>query len=152
MDHYLQRTSLWWITVLISLPALTESLLAYSRGSSATNLHIPSRTHGHIQPPVAAVKQQHSAEFRERPRPVVVRCHPDSMEVVVQADMFDRGLQVDGRHLHLGSDSVNEGGACGAEPSGEAEFTLRTHLVDCGTKLSVSVNILFLWDAAQVPL
>lgn len=140
MDNYLHRTSFWWIIVLFSLSALSESTLVYERGSA--NLHFPSRTYGDIQPPSAAVKQQLSA----RPRPIVVNCHSDSMEVVVQADMFDRGVQVDGGHLRLGSDSESEGGACGAAPSGEAQFTLRTHLLGCGTKLSVSVYLL-LYDA-----
>ncbi|KAM9349935.1 uncharacterized protein ABDE67_009653 [Symphorus nematophorus] len=130
----LQRASFWWIVFLVSLSTLTESRLVYSRVSSAANTHIPtSRTHDNIRPPsTAAVKQQQSA----RPRPVVVHCHPDSMEVVVQADVFDRGLQVDSRHLRLGSGSVSEGSACGAVPSGEEELTLRTNLMECGTKLS----------------
>ncbi|XP_062260345.1 zona pellucida sperm-binding protein 3-like [Platichthys flesus] len=71
-----------------------------------------------------------------RPRPVVLRCHPDSMEVVVQADLFDTGLQVDGRHLRLGSEPAAEYSACSAAPSGKAEFTIWAHLMDCGTKLS----------------
>lgn len=71
-------------------------------------------------------------------RPVVVRCHPDSMEVVVQADMFSTGLKVDGRHLRLGSDLVGGGSACGALPSGEDQFTVRAPLMECGTQLSVS--------------
>ncbi|XP_026229444.1 zona pellucida sperm-binding protein 3-like [Anabas testudineus] len=69
-------------------------------------------------------------------RPVVVRCHPDSMEVVVQADMFSTGLKVDGRHLRLGSDLVGGGSACGALPSGEDQFTVRAPLMECGTQLS----------------
>ncbi|XP_051261093.1 zona pellucida sperm-binding protein 3-like [Dicentrarchus labrax] len=138
MDHNFQRTSFWWIIVIVSVSTLTESRLAYSRGSSATtNSHIPSRTHGNRQRPLTAVNPQQSAELSApRPRPVVVNCHPDSMEVVVQADMFDKGLQVDGRHLSLGSGSASEGSACTAIPSGEAEFTLRADLMDCGTKLS----------------
>lgn len=75
-----------------------------------------------------------------RPRPIVLRCHPDSMEVVVQADMFHAGLEVDGRHLRLGSDLLGEGSACAAFPSGAAEFTIRAQLMDCGTKLAVSVG------------
>ncbi|XP_076601813.1 zona pellucida sperm-binding protein 3-like [Chaetodon auriga] len=136
MDRDLKRTIFLWIIVLISFHTLTEGRLVYGRGSSATNAHIPSRTHVNIQPPLAAVKQQHSPELSARPRPVVVNCHPDSMEVVVQADMFDRGLQVDGRHLRLGSDTLTAGSACGAVPSGEAEYTIQVHLMDCGTKLS----------------
>nr|XP_046263324.1 zona pellucida sperm-binding protein 3-like [Scatophagus argus] len=136
MDRKLQTTSLWWIIVLISLFKLTESRLMYSRGSSAANSHIPSRTHGDIQLSLKAVKQQQSAELSARPRPVVVSCHPDSMEVVVQADMFDQGLQVDGRHLRLGSESLRERGACAAVPLEEEKFVIRAHLMDCGTKHS----------------
>ena len=63
------------------------------------------------------------------------------MEVVVQADMFDRGLQVDSRHLRLGAEPDGEVVACGAVPSGEDEFTFQTNLMDCGTKLSVSIML-----------
>ncbi|XP_044222864.1 zona pellucida sperm-binding protein 3-like [Thunnus albacares] len=129
MDRNLQRTSAWWIIVLLTVSTLIESSLVYSRGpSSAANPHLPSRT---IQP-----QRQQSAEFSTRPRPVLVKCHPDSMEVVVQADIFNTGLVLDGNHLRLGSDSVREGSACIAVPSGEAEFTIHAHLTDCGTKLS----------------
>ncbi|KAM7379302.1 hypothetical protein PAMP_004866 [Pampus punctatissimus] len=141
MDRNLQRTSAWWIIVLLSVSTLTESRLVNSRvSSSAANSHIPSRT---IQPQPSAVKkqqqqqqQQQNAELSARPRPVVVKCHPDSMEVVVQADMFDTGLLVDVKHLRLGSDAVREGSECRAVPSGEAEFTIQAHLRECGTKLS----------------
>ncbi|XP_040911471.1 zona pellucida sperm-binding protein 3-like [Toxotes jaculatrix] len=129
MDRNLQRTVSWWIVVLMSVSTLADSRLVYKRGSSV----VPTRTHGNIQPKVSAVKQQQNAV---RPRPVVVKCHSDSMEVVVQADMFDIGLQVDGKHLRLGSDPVLEESACRAFPSGQAEFTIRAHLTDCGTKLS----------------
>lgn len=137
MDRNLQRTSTWWIIVLLSVCKLTESRLGYSRGSISTEYsHSPSRT---IQPELsAAVKQQQSPQLSAQPRPVVVLCHPDSMEVVVQADLFESGLLVDGKHLRLGSDLVREGSSCGAVPSGEAEFILQAHLTDCGTKLSVS--------------
>ncbi|XP_042369794.1 zona pellucida sperm-binding protein 3-like, partial [Plectropomus leopardus] len=127
MDRNLQRPSSWWIIVLISLSTLTESRL---------ESHAPSRTHGYIRPQVAAEEQQHSAGLGVRPRPVVVSCHPDSMQIVVQSDMFDTGIQVDGRHLRLGADPLSERSACSAVPSGEAEFTIQASLRDCGTKLS----------------
>ncbi|XP_054452292.1 zona pellucida sperm-binding protein 3-like [Anoplopoma fimbria] len=129
------------IIVLISVSTLTESRLV---SGATTNSHVPSGTRSSIQPQSTAGKQQQGAVqgavlgavLSARPRPVVVNCHPDSMRVVVQADMFDTGLQVDGRHLRLGSEPVSEGSACGAVPSGEAEFTIQAHLRDCGTKLS----------------
>ncbi len=140
MDRNLQITYFWWFIVLISVSTLTESRLVRSRGSSGT--------HGNIQPQLTAVKEQQSAELSARPRPVAVNCHPDSMEVVVQADIFDTDLQVDGRHLRLGSHSLSDGSACGAVPSGEAEFTIRAHLMDCGTKLSV--GIIYIFNEVQI--
>ncbi|XP_034411937.1 zona pellucida sperm-binding protein 3-like [Cyclopterus lumpus] len=130
------NVSPWWLMVLLSVSTLTESRLVSSRGSSATaNSLTPSRIR-YIQPQMTAVKPQQSATLIALPRPVVVNCHPDSMRVVVQADMFDTGLQVDGSHLRLGSDSVSEGSECAAVSSAEAEFTIQAFLRDCGTKLS----------------
>uniref|UniRef100_A0A3B5ACX0 Zona pellucida sperm-binding protein 3 n=1 Tax=Stegastes partitus TaxID=144197 RepID=A0A3B5ACX0_9TELE len=113
--------------------------------------------------------QQQSAQLSVRPRPVEVRCHPDSIEVVVQADMFDTGLRVDGRYLRLGTEPVNWGSECAAVSSGEAEFTIQAQLMDCGTKLSsteekiiysnvlvyspeLSSNDLLRLDGASVPI
>ncbi|KAK5859942.1 hypothetical protein PBY51_021458 [Eleginops maclovinus] len=138
MDVNLHRSPSWWIIVLISFSALTESRLVQNRSSDRANSNFPSGTHGNIQPQLAAVQQQQqkSAGLSMRPRPIVVHCHPDSIRVVVQADMFDKGFKVDGRHLHLGLSSVSEGSACVAVPSGEAENTIQAFLGDCGTKLS----------------
>ncbi|XP_059201154.1 zona pellucida sperm-binding protein 3-like [Centropristis striata] len=137
MDRILQRASFWWIIVLMSLSTLAESRLVHRRGSKyTTNSHNPSRIHGNLQPQPTASKPQQTAELRERPRPVVVHCHPDSMRVVVQADMFDKGLQVDPSHLRLGSEAESGESACRAVPTGEAEFTIQAHLRDCGTRLS----------------
>ncbi|XP_068427464.1 zona pellucida sperm-binding protein 3-like [Clinocottus analis] len=124
----------WWLVVLISVSTRAESRMLSSRGSSATASYpVPSRPGGHVQPQLAAGKPQHSAAHRALPRPVVVNCHADAMRIVVQADMFDAGLAVDGRHLRLGPGSGSE---CGAVSSGEAEFTVQADLRDCGTKLS----------------
>ncbi|XP_068197080.1 zona pellucida sperm-binding protein 3-like [Antennarius striatus] len=110
-----------WILVLISLSSYTKCRLVYGQKDS----HTPSRTGGSIRPEESA-----------RPRPIVVHCHPDSMEVVVQADMFDRGLRVDGAHLRLGSEPVGDGSPCRAISSGGAEFRIQANLMDCGTELS----------------
>ncbi|XP_031137066.1 zona pellucida sperm-binding protein 3-like isoform X2 [Sander lucioperca] len=137
MDSNLQRTNSCWIIVLTLVSTLPHFL--YSKPSSRaeqTDFSMPGRTHGNMKPQLTAVQQQQRVGLSLRPRSVVVICHPDSMRVVVQADMFDTGLQVDGRHLRLGSGSLSEGSACGAVPSGEAEFTIQAHRRDCGTKLS----------------
>uniref|UniRef100_A0A8D3BKE9 Zona pellucida sperm-binding protein 3 n=2 Tax=Scophthalmus maximus TaxID=52904 RepID=A0A8D3BKE9_SCOMX len=141
--HGMQRipqtpSSSWWIIVLVSVSTLTESRLAHSRGPSSASG--PTWTRGDTRPS----RRPQSAELDLRPRPVAVKCHPDSMEVVVQADMFDTGLRVDGEHLRLGPDPVAEESACRAVPSGEAEFTIRAHLMDCGTTLSSTIeNIIY---------
>lgn len=136
MGRKLLETSSWWLIGLILVFSLTESRFL----PGGINSHTPSRTK--IQPKVLLVKRQQSAELSARPRPIVVSCHPDSMEVVVQADMFNTGLQVDATYLHLGSDAVGEGSACSASASGEAQFTIKAQLMDCGTKLSVCVVIM----------
>uniref|UniRef100_A0A3Q0S2U2 Zona pellucida sperm-binding protein 3 n=1 Tax=Amphilophus citrinellus TaxID=61819 RepID=A0A3Q0S2U2_AMPCI len=136
MDCNVQRFTPWCFIVFYFIISFQSSNLVHSRESSATKSYSWGRTNGSIQPHLTAVKRRQSAELRERPRPVAVKCHPDSMEVVVQADMFDTGFRVDGRHLRLGSDSAGGEEVCGAVPSGEAEFTIRTQLMACGTKLS----------------
>ncbi|KAM4605271.1 zona pellucida sperm-binding protein 3b [Polymixia lowei] len=136
----LQQSSPWWIIALLTVSTLTESQITYRPGSSKKVSLIPNTFNVHTIPPAISPAKKQIAEPTVRPptlrRAVVVKCHADSMEVVVQADLFDTGLLVDGRYLHLGSDSVSFGGTCGAVPSGEEEFTIQAHLMDCGTKLS----------------
>lgn len=128
MGRKLQRTSQYWITVLLAVSTLTESRLFLFNNPSKTRVNVP--------PQVSAVTQKHGT----RPAPVRVVCHPDSLEVVVQADVFDTEILVDGKHFRLGSDPLTEGSSCGAVPSGEAGFSIRAHLMDCGTKLTVSTQ------------
>lgn len=129
----------WWFIVFCSVSTLAGSQLSYNRGSSATELKTPVGTYGRIQP---QQQQQKSTELSELPRRVAVKCHPDTMEVVVPADLFSTGLELDGEHLRLGSNFWTEDGDCGAVPSGEDEFTLLTWLTGCGTELSVSTFFL----------
>ncbi|XP_012732012.2 zona pellucida sperm-binding protein 3 [Fundulus heteroclitus] len=139
MDRNLRRVVSWWLIVFYWLPAAAEGRLDYGRGPGATSPHASVRRYGGAQPQLSAMTQQQqqpqSAALSVRPRPVVVKCHPGSMEVVVQADMFDMGVKVDGAHLQLGPNSPSEGTECGAVQSGE-EFTIVARLTDCGTKLS----------------
>ncbi|XP_028327888.1 zona pellucida sperm-binding protein 3-like [Gouania willdenowi] len=128
MDHIWQRLVSLLILVFGSVSAFTESRLLSSGG----NPLVPDRHYSRA--PWAPEKQHQAAESREEPRPIEVKCHPDAMEVVVQADMFLSGIHVDGRHLRLGSEGLR--GGCGAEQSGDKEFTLSSHLMDCGMKLS----------------
>ncbi|XP_072219966.1 zona pellucida sperm-binding protein 3-like [Leuresthes tenuis] len=136
MDCNLRRIVSWWIVVSYSVFTFTEPLLADSRSSRTTNVQTPARTYRTIQKRQSTDEQHQSAELNGRPRPIVVKCHPDSMEIVVQANLFDTDLKVDGEHLRLGWNSLREGSECGAVQSGEEEFTILTWLSECGTKLS----------------
>lgn len=127
MDRDLRRASFWCtVVVFVSLSRLADGRPVRGRGSG-----VPGWTRGDAGPRPAAGPGV-------RPRAVAVNCRPDSMEVVVQADVFGTGLEVHRGHLRLGSGSASAGSACGAAPHGEAEFIIHAHLMDCGTKLSVS--------------
>uniref|UniRef100_A0A8C6TXM8 Zona pellucida sperm-binding protein 3 n=1 Tax=Neogobius melanostomus TaxID=47308 RepID=A0A8C6TXM8_9GOBI len=87
------------------------------------------------------------------PRPVVVKCHPESWEIVVQADLFSTGLMVDGRHLRLGVEQRRDPSACRAVPSGPTQFTVQAQLTDCGTvKLPVRTDGLLRLGGATIPV
>ena len=143
MDRNPRRVVPWWYVVFYAVSTLAESQVSPNRGSGAANVKTPPvGTYGGIHPRLSALQQQRqSAELSGQPRPVVVKCHPDSMEIVVQADLFDSVLKVDGEHLRLGSNFVSEDDECGAVPSGDDEFTLLTWLTGCGTERSVSTLV-----------
>lgn len=125
----LLQTSPRWVTALLTISIITECQSRHNRGYSLYSHN--------IQREIVPVRQStEPITLLPMPRAVVVKCYADALEVVVQADLFDTGVPVDGGQLHLGSNSV--GNACKAHPSGEAEFTIKSHLTDCGIKLSVS--------------
>lgn len=135
MDRNPQCITAWCITIVVSLCTHTEGRLVHQKSSSHGGLHSTSMTHSRLPSPG---KQRLNVEPLPRPHPVVVHCQPDTMEVLVLADLFDSGLKVDARHLRLGSDPPAEGSACGAVQTTEAQFTFRSHLMDCGIQLSVN--------------
>lgn len=68
---------------------------------------------------------------REHVNTVGVICHPDSLEVVIKADMFAIGAPVNSGDLRLGvEDSVD----CRAAAASEDEYRIHAGLSDCGTK------------------
>lgn len=143
MERNLQSLPFRWIVVLILVCTHTENLLAFTRGPN--NNHIHSASLGRVQPFSTEAKKSPVSDPPDHPPSVLVRCHSDSMELVVQADLFNRGLWVDGRHLRLGSGSAAEGSVCRAAPSGDAEFIIWVYLMDCGMKLSVSIVVFAIW-------
>ncbi|TWW73945.1 Zona pellucida sperm-binding protein 3 [Takifugu flavidus] len=131
----MERLSFRWVVVVILVCTRTENLRASDRGPNDPRVH-SAASPGHVQPVSTDAKQSPVSDPPDHPAAVVVRCHADSMELLVQADLFNRGLQVDGRHLHLGPSPAAEGSACAATPSGEAGFTIWAPLMDCGMSRS----------------
>lgn len=79
------------------------------------------------------------AEEREKVHTVRVTCRPDSLEIVIKADMFAVGAPVDSGELRLG---VEDDDYCRATASSEDEYRIAVGLVDCGTKHWVKVTVL----------
>lgn len=66
----------------------------------------------------------------------VVKCHEDSIEVVMKAYLFDPVLPVEPTHFRLGPVSAAQR-HCTARMSGHGEYTIRAALTDCGGKVMV---------------
>lgn len=70
-------------------------------------------------------------EQQEQVKTIRVRCHPNSLEVIVKADMFDIGAPVYSDELRLGAEQLDH---CRAQPSLGDEYTILMGLEECGTK------------------
>lgn len=66
----------------------------------------------------------------------VVKCHEDSIEVVIRASLFDPALLVEPTHLRLGPVSAARD-HCRASESANGEYVMRAALGDCGSLLMV---------------
>ncbi|XP_032394325.1 zona pellucida sperm-binding protein 3 [Etheostoma spectabile] len=75
--------------------------------------------------------EQRKAPEQEQVNTVRVTCHPDSLEIVITADMFGVGAPVNVDELRLG---VKPNEYCRATASSVDEYRIRVGLVDCGTK------------------
>lgn len=135
MERSPQRFPSRWLVLVILVVTRTERLRASDRGPNDPRVRSAAPP-GNVQP---LSKQVPVSDPPDPPPAVVVRCHADSMELLVQADLFHSGLQVDGAHLHLGTRPTAEGSACTATPSGGALFTIRAPLLGCGMRRSVSI-------------
>ncbi|KAF1380640.1 hypothetical protein PFLUV_G00165980 [Perca fluviatilis] len=71
----------------------------------------------------------------------VLKCHEDSIEVVMKAYLFDPGLPVEPTHLSLGPFSAEQD-HCTAKVSGNGEYIIRAPLTDCGSKLMFTESAL----------
>ncbi|XP_037544863.1 zona pellucida sperm-binding protein 3 [Nematolebias whitei] len=125
------ETSMLWISVLLGI-CLTGSSLAFSQAlfhqhaASLQRAHPPQRSSHNV-----AQQQQQLLEEPQQVNTVTVICHPDSLEVVIAADMFAVGAPVDSHQLHLG---VENHDFCRAEPTSPEEYRILVGLDDCGTR------------------
>ncbi|XP_056262911.1 zona pellucida sperm-binding protein 3-like [Pseudoliparis swirei] len=101
--------------------------------------------HASIQHPQFTRSSQHAlqtkdpSEEQEQVNTVRVTCHPDSLEIIIQADMFEVGAPVNGDELRLG---VELNDYCRATSSSEDEYRILVGLVDCGTKQKMTEDTL----------
>ncbi|XP_056262909.1 zona pellucida sperm-binding protein 3-like [Pseudoliparis swirei] len=101
--------------------------------------------HASIQSPQITGSSQHTlqakdpSEKQEQVNTVRVTCHPDSLEIIIQADMFEVGAPVNGDELRLG---VELNDYCRATSSSEDEYRILVGLVDCGTKQRMTEDTL----------
>lgn len=84
-------------------------------------------------------EQKAPAEGREQVNTVGVTCHPDSLEIVIKADMFGVGAPVNADELRLG---VEHSDFCRATSSSGDEYRIIAGLLDCGTKHWVMLHVL----------
>ncbi|KAF3846454.1 hypothetical protein F7725_003532 [Dissostichus mawsoni] len=73
-----------------------------------------------------------SAEELQQVNTIRVTCHPDSLEIVIKADMFAVGAPVDSDEIRLGVETNNQ--YCRAAASSADEYSISVGLVECGTR------------------
>ncbi|XP_010886906.2 zona pellucida sperm-binding protein 3 [Esox lucius] len=113
-----------WVATLLMLSILADFNQSVNPGG---------RNVGQTQP----FKKKAGPTRRPNLKTVLVKCHEDSLEVVVKGDLFDIGILVNGSDMHLGSQSSgSETAQCNAVQTGEAEFTIFAPLTACGTTFS----------------
>ncbi|XP_070779338.1 zona pellucida sperm-binding protein 3-like [Enoplosus armatus] len=93
------------------------------------SLQTPQSTGGSKH--TAHEQQKAPAEKPEHVNTIRVVCHPDSLEIVIKADMFGVGAPVNGDEIRLG---VELNDFCRAAVSSEDEYRITVGLGDCGTQ------------------
>lgn len=127
-----------WISVLVGI-CLSGSSLAFSQALFPQHAASFQRAPPPQRPPHSVAQQQQLLEEPQQVNTVTVICHPDSLEVVIAADMFAVGAPVDSQQLHLGVENTD---FCRAQPASPEEYRILVGLDGCGTRHWV---ILFLW-------
>lgn len=126
------ETLFFWVNLLIGLGVRSAFAFPPKHYRQHALLQGPQISKGTQQ-------QKAPAEGREQVNTVRVTCHPDSLEIVIKADMFGVGAPVDSDDLRLG---VEHNDYCRATASSRDEYAIFVGLMDCGTKHWVMVNLL----------
>ena len=120
------------VSVLLLVGLCFRSYLAFPPQDNAQ--------YASIQSPQITGSSQHTwqtkapAEAKEQVNTVSVTCHPDSLEIIIKADMFEVGAPVNSAELRLG---VEYNDYCRASTSSGDEYRILVGLLDCGTKQRV---------------
>ncbi|XP_037649566.1 zona pellucida sperm-binding protein 3-like [Sebastes umbrosus] len=117
----------FWVNLLVGLCVGSSFAFPPKDYTQHASFQRPQFT-GSFQHPE---QQKAPAEEREQVNTVGVTCHPDSVEIVIKADMFGVGAPVNVDELRLG---VEHSDYCGATASAGDEYRIIVGLVDCGTK------------------
>ncbi|XP_040047718.2 zona pellucida sperm-binding protein 3-like [Gasterosteus aculeatus] len=121
------KTSCFWLNLLFGLcfrSSLAFPPKDYTRHASFKGPLVPGSSQ-------LAPQQKAPAEERAQVNTVSVTCYPDSLEIIIKADLFGVGFPVRGDELRLG---VEYDDNCFARMSSEDEFRIHVSLVNCGTK------------------
>ncbi|CAB1450736.1 unnamed protein product [Pleuronectes platessa] len=97
----------------------------------AASLQTPELTKSQSSQLTGPEHSKAPAEEPEQVSTVRVTCHPDSMEITIQADLFGVGAPVQGHELRLG---VENNAYCRAVGISREEYRIFVGLMDCGTK------------------
>lgn len=117
----------FWLNLLLGLCVRSSFALPSTHYAQHASFQSPQITESSRHPE----QQKVVAEEREQVNTVRVTCHPDSLEIVIKADMFGVGAPVNGDELRLG---VEYNDYCRPTTSSGDEYRIIVGLVDCGTK------------------
>ncbi|XP_029997297.1 zona pellucida sperm-binding protein 3-like [Sphaeramia orbicularis] len=132
-----------WFSLLAGLLWSEISVTpSFARHLEATGYrpHVQTQLSGLYGPKHTVHGQQNvPVEEREQVNTVRVTCHPDSLDIVIKADLFGVGAPVNAGDLRLG---VEDKDNCRATASSPDEFRILVGLLDCGHKHWMTENAL----------
>ncbi|KAK9534974.1 hypothetical protein VZT92_007385 [Zoarces viviparus] len=121
------KTLCFWVSLLVGI-CFRSSFAFPFKGYAQHGLFKRPQTTGSSQ---RTLQQKAPAEEPEQVNTVRVTCHPDSLEIIIKADLFGVGDLINSDELHLG---VERDDYCRATTSSGDEYRILVGLMDCGTK------------------